>query len=70
MSKEERFCIRCGMSNQETTGWSFCTLYGKAYGRHLYNKKKKVVCNQCKSCAVENTAVLDCADKDCKCHKV
>lgn len=29
---------------------------------------KKNVCNQCSNCAVEYTAVLDCADNDCKCH--
>jgi hypothetical protein len=25
-------------------------------------------CNQCKRCRVENTAVLGCADEDCRCH--
>lgn len=30
--------------------------------------EKKVNCHQCKNCAVENTAVLACADDDCKCH--
>lgn len=29
---------------------------------------EKEVCNQCKNCAVENTAVLGCADDNCKCH--
>jgi hypothetical protein len=28
----------------------------------------KEICNQCNKCGVENTAVLGCADKDCKCH--
>jgi hypothetical protein len=26
------------------------------------------MCHQCEECKVENTAVLDCADSNCKCH--
>jgi len=34
------------------------------------NKKMIMVCYQCKHCVVENTAILDCADKNCRCHKL
>jgi len=29
---------------------------------------EKIICNQCKNCAVENTTVLDCSDDNCRCH--
>ena len=32
--------------------------------------EKMLFCEQCISCHVENTSVLDCADIDCYCHKV
>lgn len=35
----------------------------------MSTKKEKYMCNQCSRCAVENTAVLGCADDDCPCHQ-
>jgi len=35
----------------------------------MSTKKEKYMCNQCSRCAVENTAVLGCADDDCHCHQ-
>lgn len=41
---KEKFCVRCGMSNLEKTGFNGCNVYGINYGKHNFIPRQEKEC--------------------------
>jgi len=63
-------CNRPKYQNGTGIGSAYPTCVCDNVTKETPMEETKVICNQCKNCAVENTAILGCADDNCKCHTV